>query len=155
MKVRKPFNLKAFIINLLRRGTYRYPPRNEVLKRARVERGVYKCEKCSKLVDRHDITLDHILPVVDPLVGYVNWDVYISRMYCDESGFAAICTTCHDVKTAGENQTRRKTKAEKNAGRRTKRAKAKKRDPKTNKHTGQSLDAFLKECGIDLEKDET
>lgn len=146
----KPFNKKAFIINLLRRGTYRWPSRNAVLKRARVERGIYKCELCLKLVDRHDISLDHKSPVVDPTVGFVDWQVYIDRMYCEESGYQAICGSCHDAKTSGENQIRRRTKAECNAQKRADYKTKKTRAPKTNKHTGSSLDRFLEECGIEL-----
>jgi len=149
--LRKPIDKKAFLIQTLRRASYRWPHRNAVLKRARVARGQYKCELCSAVVDRHNIKMDHIQAVVDPAVGWVSLDVFADRLLCDESGFQAICTSCHDIKTKGENKIRHQTRKEANEARKLARKKAKKKDPKTNKHTKESLDDFLSECGIIIE----
>ena len=102
--------------------------------------------------DRHSIAVDHRTPVVDPLTGWTNWDDYVERMFCEESGFDILCHDHHDEKTKGENLIRKQTRAEANTARKTARSIAKKKDPKTNKHTGQALDDFLKDCGIDLDK---
>jgi hypothetical protein len=71
-------------------------------------------------------------------------------MFCDEAGFQVLCNSCHDKKTEGENKVRRRSRAERNAIKKEERNRAKAKNPKTNKHTGQSLDKFLKECGIEL-----
>jgi len=152
--LRKPIDKKAFLIQTLRRASYRWPSRNAVLKRARVARGQYQCELCKAIVDRHNIKMDHIDPVVDPAVGWVSLDVFADRLLCEESGFQAICLECHSVKTKGENLIRKQTRKEANEARKVARKKAKKKDPKTNKHTKESLDDFLSECGIIIEDKE-
>ena len=152
--MRKPIDKKAFLIQTLRRASYRWPSRNAVLKRARVARGQYQCELCKAIVDRHNIKMDHIDPVVDPAVGWVSLDVFADRLLCEESGFQAICLECHSVKTKGENLIRKQTRKEANEARKVARKKAKKKDPKTNKHTKESLDDFLSECGIIIEDKE-
>jgi len=124
-KVKKPLNKKSFVIMVLRRGSYKWPPRNEVLKSARVDRGMYQCNVCKTVVGRKDISLDHITPVVS-LSGFTTWDEYIDRMYCDASGFQAICTVCHDKKTAMERELRKEKRLEKKLTFRKKRAKIKK-----------------------------
>lgn len=151
--MKKPFNLKSFVINTLRRASYRHPGRTQALTKARVSRGLYECKMCGpgKTYSRHDISADHILAVVDPEKGFTTWDEYIFRLYCDESGYQILCTYHHDLKSQGENQIRKRTRQERNADRRKVRAKTKARNPATNKHTGSSLDEFLKECGISLE----
>jgi hypothetical protein len=107
-----------------------------------------------KSYDRHSIAVDHRDPVVDPNKGWTNWDDYIERMFCEESGFDILCNEHHDQKSIGENKVRKQTRAEANAARKEVRTKKKKKDPKTNKHTGQSLDDFLVECGIKLPEDD-
>jgi hypothetical protein len=150
----KAFNLKQFIIQTLRRASYRYPARNAVLKKARVSRGQYECIKCGpgKTYDRHSISVDHLNPVVDPEKGFTTFDEYISRMFCEESGFQVLCDEHHTEKTQGENAVRKRTRAERNKDRRVTYRKKKIYSPSTNKHTGQELDDFLKECGIELPK---
>lgn len=120
----KIVNKKAFIVQVLRRGSYRWPPRNEAMKRARIARGVYKCESCQTEVGRKDVSLDHIISVV-PLSGFTTWDEYIERMYCDADGFACICNPCHDAKTAAERVIRNQHKQQKKLTGGKKRAKIK------------------------------
>lgn len=93
--------LKPFIISLLRKGTYRWPERNEALKLAKVERGIYKCAMCNEIYKRKEVQIDHINPAV-PLTGFDGFDNYIDRMFCERTGFQVLCTSCHDQKTAAE-----------------------------------------------------
>jgi len=121
--------------------------------KARVSRGQYECKLCGpgKTYDRHGISVDHIIPIVDPLTGFTTWDSYVEKMFCEESGYQILCDFHHSAKTDGENAIRRKTRAERNAEKKQYREKKKRKDPKTNKHVGSSFDDFLKECGIVLE----
>lgn len=109
MTTKKPkeFNLKSFIINTLRRASYRHPARNEALKAARIERGLYKCAMCTEIFPKKIIKLDHKDPVVNPVTGFTTWDDYIPRMFCEASGYQVICETCHDSKTAVERELRK------------------------------------------------
>lgn len=145
----KTFNKKSFIIAQLRRSSYKYPPRNEALKKARIDRGVYQCQSCKKMTDRHDIRMDHVNPVVDPLQGWQGWDVFIERMFCDTEGFNAICNACHDIKTKGENLVRKTTRQQANAQKRKKRKADK---IKTNPLLREGVDKLLEELKITKKK---
>lgn len=117
--MKKPFVFRAFIIALLRRGTHRYPPRNEVLREARISRGKYKCASCCNEYRRMDIAVDHIDPVV-PETGFPlhpdgtdNYDIYVKRMYPKKEGFQVLCNECHNKKSASEQTQRAKVRREK------------------------------------------
>ena len=88
--------LKSFIVAALRRATFYWPYRNESLKAARVERGLYRCAMCgdSKLHPKKDIQIDHIDPVVK-LSGFTNWDNYFNRMFVKTEGFQILCKSHH------------------------------------------------------------
>ncbi len=104
----------SFIKSALRGA--RWPAKYECIKRAFVENGINpetgkkcklcRCEGCKKLFKQGDLRADHILPVVGP-EGFQTWDIFISRLYCEADGFQALCSTCHDAKTAEENGARR------------------------------------------------
>lgn len=100
----------AFVKNTLRRASYRWPPRNMAAAAARVSRGLYRCGKCGTLVTNKDKKLDHISPVVDPQVGFVNWDVYAKRLFSSLDNFMVMCNDCHTSKTAVEREQRKLAK---------------------------------------------
>jgi hypothetical protein len=103
----KTFTLMGFIIATLRRASYRWQPRNEAMKRARIKRGWYKCEMCGKDIRKKEMALDHKLPIV-PVTGWDNYDGFIERLFCNVDGFQVICKeTCHHIKTQSENALRR------------------------------------------------
>lgn len=104
---------KQFVINTLRRASYRWPTRGQAEKRSRVERGVYKCEYpgCTHQGKRGEFAMDHIVPVVDPAKGFTTFDEYIDRMFPDSPDqWQRLCTFHHDLKTEQENSTRKETK---------------------------------------------
>lgn len=105
----KKQNLKSFIIQVLRRGSYKWKPRTEALKRARISRGVYKCNMCEGEFKRKEMHIDHIKPVID-YKGFTTWDDYIDRLFCDVDGFQVLCAPCHDNKTSIENEIRKSRK---------------------------------------------
>lgn len=105
--------LKAFIVGLLRRGTYRWPPRSDALKKARVERGLYQCAMCKLAFKKKEVQVDHIIPVVSIKTGFSNWEEYIERMFPMEDGFQILCKPCHSTKTDTENHYRKKVKTRK------------------------------------------
>jgi 5-methylcytosine-specific restriction endonuclease McrA len=103
----KRSNLKSFIINSLRRATYRWPPRGDALKCSRKEKGLYECAHCKEFFKNKEICLDHIVPVVDPKTGFTTWDDYIEKMFPEKEGFQVLCRRCHDVKTGLEDEMRK------------------------------------------------
>lgn len=101
----------AFIKGLLRKGTQRWPPKTEALKNARTSKGIYTCNECKQQVpvtvkvgDKRvrNVFVDHLVPVVDPTTGFMSWDEYINRMFCEPDNFQVLCASCHTEKTAEE-----------------------------------------------------
>ena len=99
--------LKAFIIQALRRATYKWHARTEALKDARIERGLYKCNSCKGEFKRKEVQVDHIQPVISIVTGFTTWDDYINRMFPSKEGFQIICIQCHDNKTELEKKMRK------------------------------------------------
>ena len=109
--------VKSFIISVLRGGYRRWPPKYQTLKEASVGKKLnkktkrmaehYKCAACGKEYAGKDVNVDHILPVVCPKDGFVNWDEYIRRMYCSKDNLQVLCSDCHTKKTAEERKQRK------------------------------------------------
>lgn len=112
-KARGKQSLGTFIKGLLRRGSFHWRARNEALVAARVERGKYLCADCKELFGPKEVALDHIVPVVDPKVGFTTWDDYINRLFCETDGFQILCHSCHDAKTQIEDVMREHFKTQK------------------------------------------
>lgn len=91
-----------FVKNALRRASYRWSARSEALKKARVNRGDYCCNSCKQIFIRKEVQLDHIIPAINPLTGFVSFDEYIDRLFCDESNFQVLCIICHKKKTLNQ-----------------------------------------------------
>ena len=113
----------SFVKGALRSASNRWPPKYEVRKEAWVSRGRYRCagyRKKAHIVPATirnpsgtgrgvaNVFVDHILPVVDPALGFVNWDVLIERLFCEKGGLQVLCKECHDLKTTEERVQRKK-----------------------------------------------
>lgn len=97
----------AWIKNILRRGSYRWPPRYEAIKAAKVERGVYMCRGYGRRAHRvrhKEIQIDHIVPVIDPATGHTTFDKYINRLFCEADNLQILCLSCHKAKTKNERK---------------------------------------------------
>jgi hypothetical protein len=111
---------KSFIISALRGAHGKWGVKHDAKKKAWVSRGVYKCASCAKLGPatlpplegnkrkRNNAAVDHINPVVDPVVGFVDWNTYINRMFLEIEGYQVLCYKCHADKTAAERLRRKK-----------------------------------------------
>jgi len=122
LKIAKPHNsgtwtvarFNAFIKGGLRQLSNRWGPKVVALKNARVERGIYKCAGYKKRAHKvpvsivhngkriKNVTVDHILPVIDPKKGFTSWDDTISRLFVEVDGLQVLCRECHTNKTADE-----------------------------------------------------
>ncbi len=109
--VQRRDNLKGFVIAMLRRASYRWPPRSQVLRAARRGRGKYECVLCGPAIThgRKEVQVDHKVPVI-PLTGWDTFDAFIERLFCDVAGLQVLCKPCHSVKTKAENAKRSKKK---------------------------------------------
>lgn len=132
-----PARLKAFIVGSLRQGFRRYPPKYRALANAcvgiRINKATkrkaahYTCAECTKCFPRTGVQIDHKVPAVRES-GFVSWDDYIERLFCDEKGLQILCRLCHKKKTQKENQVRRDAthvKKEKKSRRSTKTSRVK------------------------------
>jgi len=111
---------KSFIISALRGAHGKWGVKHDAKKTAWVERGKYQCANCNKIGPatlpplegrtrkRNNAAVDHIDPVVNPEVGFVDWNTYISRMFLEASGYQVLCYKCHAEKTAVERKRRKK-----------------------------------------------
>lgn len=132
--------LRDYLIQVLRREFRKNPVYNEAKKEAKEEyhevkkdgtkgarRVHFKCAMCKRyFVDREgtrEITVDHVDGVIDPKIGFVDWNTYIDRMYkgrlqvlCKYPGERDGQISCHKIKTAEERtilaETKRRLKAE-------------------------------------------
>lgn len=102
---------KSFIKSLLRQGTRRWGPIQEVMKDSRISRGLYKCAECggahpptykNGTKRSKNVFVDHIDPIIDPSKGFTTWDECIDRMFCEVDNLQVLCKDCHDIKTAKE-----------------------------------------------------
>lgn len=105
---------RAFIVSVLRNGSRRWPPKYETLNEAKTVKKVnpktrrqaqhFLCAKCKKDFPQKEIQVDHKKPVVDPKVGFIDWDTYIARLFCEKKNFSTLCVTCHKEKTKKERE---------------------------------------------------
>lgn len=100
----------------------KWPPKYEVKKDARVSRGQYRCvgynipahiipaslpPKPGNKRRINNAMVDHIHPVIDPVLGFISWDDVIKRMFVEKAGLQLLCHECHSAKTKDERDRRK------------------------------------------------
>ncbi len=103
---------RGFIRSMLRKGSMRWRPKYECKREARhhvkltgkTARLVFhaKCAHCGELHPETETAVDHILPIVNPEIGFESWDKFIENLYCETEGLQVLCNPCHTVKTNKE-----------------------------------------------------
>lgn len=111
----------AFIKSALRAASRKWPPKADVKKAARVERGKYRCAGYKRKSHVVPVSLpppkgkkrrvdnavvDHIVPVIDPSDGRTTWDSVIERLFVEADGLQVLCHDCHTRKTTDERDRR-------------------------------------------------
>lgn len=116
--------MRSFVMSALRRA--QWPVKYECINKAFVEKGLnpktgrpcklHRCPSCQDLFPAKDMQADHIDPVV-PLdgqwgnttewLGY-NWNELLPRLFAEEEAYQALCHTCHQVKSQGEKEERKR-----------------------------------------------
>jgi 5-methylcytosine-specific restriction endonuclease McrA len=110
----------SFITSTLRAGARRWQPKYDTLNRAKTEKKInektgrlaqhYRCSQCSNEFTAKDMEVDHILPAVDPVVGFTSWDEFINRLFCEAENLQALCRGCHKIKSSQERKIRNANK---------------------------------------------
>lgn len=102
---------RSFIKNNLRRMCSKWAPIQEVHKEARTRRGFYLCAGCGEEVAAttvkdgkrvKNVHVDHVVPIIDPEVGFTTWDEVIDRMFSEKDNLQVLCHECHTTKTNEE-----------------------------------------------------
>ena len=108
--------LQGFIVGVLRAGHKRWPFKYEVKNEAKTEKRVnpstgrvaqfYTCASCEKEYTNKEVEVDHISPVVDPKVGFVDWNTFIARLFSPKENYQLLCKACHKIKSNKEKRQR-------------------------------------------------
>ncbi|CAB5220827.1 hypothetical protein UFOVP244_42 [uncultured Caudovirales phage] len=132
IKKANEFVLYRFLIAVLRRSYRKTPVYRNALSAAKEEyfipaknggekrRVHYKCATCGRLFHNRpgakEIAVDHIDPVVDPSVGFVDYDTLIDRLFngkvqvlCNYKGERDGKRSCHYQKTKAEREILKET----------------------------------------------
>lgn len=126
MASKKPYKWveQVVVISAMRRAFRRYPAYKQCLDNAKTEyfipskhgkqlrRVSFTCSKCQIKNSRKLVDVDHTDPVVDPLVGFVDYNTYAKRLFCELDNLAILCKTCHKAKSKQEASLRAKTRKE-------------------------------------------
>lgn len=110
----------------LRRLSYQRKEYSLAKNRAKVDKAVFRCERCSVLMydgksessfnrlkeTYPDIIwqvpeLNHLSPVVEPKRGFVTWDEYLDRLFCGPDDLEVLCKSCHLEESKDEMQVRK------------------------------------------------
>lgn len=111
---------RSFIRSNIRRASMKWGPIIDILKEARVERGIYLCNGCKQEVPAttkvdgkrvKNVHVDHIIPITDPTVGFTTWDDLIDRMFCEKENLQVLCNECHTIKTNEEKAIAKRRRA--------------------------------------------
>ena len=104
----------SFITSTLRAGARRWAPKYETLNASKTEKKTntktgrlaqhYRCSVCQGEFTQKDVEVDHVLPVVDPLRGFVTWDIFIDRLFCEADNLQVLCKSCHLIKSNQEKK---------------------------------------------------
>ena len=78
------------------------PKFNKDGSRAKKDAVQYQCNVCSVWTKSKAIAVDHIVPVVSVQDGFIDWNTFVERLFCDASNLQVICDSCHNSKTNQE-----------------------------------------------------
>jgi len=101
----------SFIKGHLRKASRWWKPLSDTVKASNVSRGHYLCNGCNQIVTKsivvdgkrvNNIFVDHINPVISPLVGFTTWDDFITNLFCEAENLQTLCSSCHNQKSREE-----------------------------------------------------
>jgi 5-methylcytosine-specific restriction endonuclease McrA len=108
--------LKSFITSGLRSMFRRWPPKFTILGEAKRGKKInpksgrlaehFECSMCKSHYPAKEVQVDHIDPVVDPVIGFVDWNTFIDRLLCPKENLQVLCKECHKLKTQDEKKRR-------------------------------------------------
>ena len=105
---RREFSRSPIVIELMNDpATKRHYPKYKKDGTRAAQDGVeHLCNKCKEWKRNHGkfkVAIDHIIPVVQPEVGFTEFNEYFRRLWCDPSNLQKLCGECHHEKSSKEN----------------------------------------------------
>ena len=103
--LRRAFSRSPIIIEMMNKDKRKVPRYNKDGSRAKVDSVEHLCSVCHQWKRSSKgckVAIDHIEPVVDPAVGFKDFNTYFERLWCDRSNLQKICGECHRKKTNAE-----------------------------------------------------
>lgn len=106
--LRREFSRSPIVQELMRENKRHVPKYKKNGERAKVDAVEHFCNVC-KQWKKGNFAADHIDPVVDPDIGFVDFNAYFERMFVDKAKLQCCCKACHTIKTNAERLPRRLT----------------------------------------------
>lgn len=103
--LRRAFSRSPLVQLMMQEDRRKAPRYNKDGSRHKVDATEHLCNVCKKWkrsVKNSKVVVDHIDPVVDPEVGFVDLNTYFKRLWCQREGLQKICGDCHRAKTNAE-----------------------------------------------------
>ena len=83
--------IDARIKNTLRRLFLQSEYHSDIIKRCKVSRGNYRCEKCGEIFKAKELQVHHIKEINLS----EDWNEYIDLLFCKSDLLKAVCKPCH------------------------------------------------------------
>ena len=108
--LRRVFSRSPVIWEALRKVRREVPRYRQDGSRAKKDAVQYLCNICKNYVRSTMVSVDHIIPVVSIDEGFVDFNTFIARLFCDASNLQVICDDDHQKKTNAERSERNRKK---------------------------------------------
>lgn len=108
--LRRVFSRSPLIRDVLFKVRREIPRYNKDGSRAKKDAVQYQCAVCKQWVGSTHVAVDHLVPVISVDDGFVDWNEFVARLFCDASNLQVICEECHQKKTNAERAERNRKK---------------------------------------------
>lgn len=103
--LRRAFSHSPTVVEMMRENKRKVPRFNKDGSRHKIDAAEHLCSVCHKWkrsMKGSKVAIDHIDPVIEPNIGFVDLNTYFKRLWCDRSNLQKICGECHRKKTNAE-----------------------------------------------------
>lgn len=114
--LRRAFSRSSVVTELMDENKRSVPQYKKNGERHKVDSVEYLCNICKqwkKSTKNSKVAVDHIEPVVDPNIGFIDIQTYYERMYVGKEKLQVACGECHQIKTNSERKIRMMTEYKK------------------------------------------
>ena len=95
----------GFLRSTLRGAVFKWGPKQEAKKLAKVAYNTYQCAACDGWFGTKEVEVDHIVPA-GTLTSFDDLPGFTERLFCEVQRFQVLCKDCHYHKTQAEKDER-------------------------------------------------